>query len=333
MGEKSCASRARARAIRAAIRQEEQRLRSRFPWLGYQNLLGLLCFIGGILACAGIALLYLRGKLSGWLTVPLLALPLSVLHELEHDLIHDQYFRRARWFQNVMYTVIWFLKLGLNPWYRRTLHLRHHRFSGQEIDVEERLIGLGIPFGFLRIFLAVHPYGSLFLFERIKKEAPDFQPMKLFLLSLPTYGPLVMLTYAGVLYWLQILFLGQASLVFPESAWHTAWVLCLLLLLPNTLRQFCLVLMSSYSHYYEDIPNDVYYQNQILRARYLWPLQLFCFNFGATHIIHHYVIAQPFYVRQLVARAAHEALIGNGVRVDDLDIVRRANRRGVESST
>jgi fatty acid desaturase len=326
MAELSRDSRARARMIRAAIRQEEQRLRARFRWLAYQDFLGLLCFVAGVAVFAGIALLYLRGKLSGWLTVPLLAMPLSLLHELEHDLIHDQYFRRRRWFQNALYTVIWFLKLGLNPWYRRGIHLRHHRFSGQQVDIEERLIGLGVPFGFLRIFLAVHPFGSLFLFERIKRESPDFQPLKLFLLSLPTYGPLVALTYAGAAYAVQMLWLGQASLVFPEWLWGLAWSLCVLLLLPNTLRQFCLILMSSYSHYYEDIPNEVYYQNQILRAWYLWPFQVFCCNFGATHIIHHYVISQPFYLRQMVARAAHQELIRNGVRVDDVGIVGRANR-------
>ena len=78
----------------------------------------------------------------------------------------------------------------------------------------------------------------------------------------------------------------------------------MLVLLPNTVRQFCLILMSSYSHYYEDIPaNDVYVQNQILRGWYFWPMQMFCCNFGATHIIHHYVIQQPFYLRLWVARA------------------------------
>jgi hypothetical protein len=34
--------------------------------------------------------------------------------------------------------------------------------------------------------------------------------------------------------------------------------------------------------------SDVFYQNQILDSPLCWPFQLFCFNFGATHILHHY---------------------------------------------
>ena len=89
----------------------------------------------------------------------------------------------------------------------------------------------------------------------------------------------------------------------------------------------CLVMMSSYSHYYDDIPkHDVYYQNQILRGPLTWPLQVFCFNFGATHIIHHYVINQPFYLRQMVAEAAHAEFQRQDVRVNDLGTVTRSNR-------
>jgi fatty acid desaturase len=320
--------RERAHAIREAIRAEEQRLRSRYRWLGYQDLLGLFCFVGCLAALVVVAALYLRGRLSGWLAVPLIALPLSVLHEVEHDLIHDQYFRRRRRVQDLMFFIIWFLKQGLNPWYRRRVHLKHHRVSGQKTDIEERLIGLGLPFGFQRLFVALHPLGSLFLFDRINRESPDFQPLRLFFLSLPTYGPFLLLTYATLGYALPGLLFGDPFLFLPAWAWPATRNLALLVLLPNTLRQFCLVLMSTYSHYYEDIPeNEVYFQNQILRSWYLWPFQMFCCNFGATHVIHHYVINQPFYLRQMVARAAHKALILNGVRVDDLGIVARANRR------
>jgi fatty acid desaturase len=324
-------TRERARAIRATIREEEQRLRQRYAWLQYQDLLGLVCFVCSIAAIVAVAALYLRGRLSGWGTIPVLALLLSVLHEIEHDLIHDQYFRRHRWVQNGMYSVIWFLKQGLNPWYRRDVHLKHHRFSGQPVDIEERLIGLGLPFGFMRVFVAMHPLGSLFLFEKISKEAKDFQPLRLFFLSLPTYGPFLLLTYAALLYGIPGLF-GDPFLILPEWGWPIVRDLSILILLPNTLRQFCLVLMSTYSHYYEDIPNEVYYQNQILRGWYLWPFQLFCFNFGSTHIIHHYVINQPFYLRQMVARAAHAAMTQHGVRVNDLGTVTRANRWGEKAS-
>lgn len=319
--------RERVRLVRDTIRAEEQRLRDRHGWLRRQDLLGTLCFAGSCAAFFVVAALYLQGLLSAWITVPVLALVLSILHELEHDLIHDQYFRRRRWVQDGMFFVIWFLKQGLNPWYRRGIHLKHHRHSGQTIDIEERLIGLGLPLGLTRLIVALHPPGSLLVFARIKREAPDFQPWKLFFLSLPTYAPFVLLTYAAVIYGVCAVGWGDPFLVLPEAAWPVVRDLGVLLILPNTLRQFCLVVMSTYSHYYEDIPaGAVFYQNQILRGWYIWPFQLFCFNFGATHIIHHYVVNQPFYLRQMVASASLAAMTAQGVRVNDLGIVGRANR-------
>ena len=90
--------------------------------------------------------------------------------------------------------------------------------------------------------------------------------------------------------------------------------------------------MSSYSHYYGDIPKrDIFFQNQILSNWMLIPFQAFCFNFGATHIIHHYVINQPFYLRQMVAHAAQAEMKRQGTRINDLGTFVRANRWGGES--
>ena len=61
-----------------------------------------------------------------------------------------------------------------------------------------------------------------------------------------------------------------------------------------------------------------------------WPLQLFCFNFGATHILHHYVVQQPFYLRHMVAPGVLEALLAEGVRRNDLGTIPRANRYGLD---
>jgi hypothetical protein len=58
------------------------------------------------------------------------------------------------------------------------------------------------------------------------------------------------------------------------------------------------------------------------------PFQLFCFNFGSTHAIHHFVVRDPFYIRQLTARTAHAALREVGVRFNDVGTFRRANRWG-----
>jgi hypothetical protein len=64
----------------------------------------------------------------------------------------------------------------------------------------------------------------------------------------------------------------------------------------------------------------------VLNRWYLVPAQLFCVNFGSTHAIHHFVPNEPFYIRQLTARAAHRAMRDNGVRFNDLGTFRRANR-------
>lgn len=325
-------TRDRVRAIRTAIRAEERRLVSRHRWLAHQDLLGLGCVLGSLTAAALVCWLYLQCGLAWWLAVPLMALPFSILHEVEHDLIHNLYFRRCRWAQNLLFFVIWYCKLGLNPWYRRGIHLRHHRASGQKIDIEERLIGIGLPFGFLRLVVSLHPFGAVFLLARIRRDVPEFRPGWMTLLSLPTYVPLLLI---GVLFlgyaWVMsgVLAVVNPFVYLPAEGWSLVRNLTVLLVLPNMLRQTCLVFMSSYSHYYDDMPSDsIFYQNQILRSWLVWPFQLFCFNFGATHIVHHYVVNQPFYLRHMVARAAHVEMLRQGTRLNDLGTVARASRWG-----
>jgi hypothetical protein len=97
-------------------------------------------------------------------------------------------------------------------------------------------------------------------------------------------------------------------------------------ILPNVIRHGCLALLSSYSHYFQVDRHDLTQQNQILRHPVLWPMQWFCFDFAATHIIHHYVVHQPFYVRHAIRRQAWQALELAGARVNDFATIRRANR-------
>lgn len=47
---------------------------------------------------------------------------------------------------------------------------------------------------------------------------------------------------------------------------------------------------------------------------------------GATHIVHHYVPGQPFYIRQMCYTRVKEFMIEKGVRLNDFAIVARANR-------
>ena len=64
----------------------------------------------------------------------------------------------------------------------------------------------------------------------------------------------------------------------------------------------------------------------MLRPIYLLPLQLFCFNFGSTHGIHHFVVRDPFYLRQMIAPGAHKVMRDNGVRFNDFNTLVRRNR-------
>ncbi|CAF3364988.1 unnamed protein product [Rotaria socialis] len=205
-------------------------------------------------------------------TVMLIALVLSLLHELEHDIIHNLYFKSHRWIQNCMFIVIWVAKLHVSPWYRRQLHLKHHLLSGQINDAEERLIGLGLSPNYKRMAVSVHPFGGLLISDDINYDINT-------LIGFHTCYPIIR-------------------------------TLAVCLCFPNVLRQGCLVMMSNSSHYYGDIPlNTVYYQNQILDSWFLFPFQLFCFNFGATRIVHHYVPSQPFYIRHFTAKSVKHTMV------------------------
>jgi hypothetical protein len=99
------------------------------------------------------------------------------------------------------------------------------------------------------------------------------------------------------------------------------------LVVPNLIRQFCLHFITSNMHYFGDIEHgNVLEQTQVLNAWWTLPFHLFCFNFGSTHAIHHFVVNEPFYLRQLTAKRALDILKNNGIRFNDYGSFRRANR-------
>jgi fatty acid desaturase len=318
------------RAIVRAIREEERRLRAEHRWLAHQDAIGAACFLGSLAAMAGLAWGWSAGSLPWWVVVPAMALPISILHELEHDLIHDLYFKsggkRRSPVQAAMFSAISWAKLNADPWYRKRLHLHHHKRSGQVDDAEERLIGIGIPAGFYRLLIAVHPIFAGPVARRLGRVWPEFRAHEGVRTGLAQF-----VVFGAVLLGWPLALLAElvAPGAVPAGLLATLGALMVLLVAPNVLRQTALALVSSYSHYYADIPeNDLFYQNQILDHPLLWPLQALCWNFGATHVIHHYWPAQPFYLRQLVARAAHAEMLRQGVRRNDVGVVRRANRWG-----
>ncbi len=186
--------------------------------------------------------------------------------------------------------------------------------------MEERLIGLGTRSIVLRLCIAFLPISVAVLIPGIQADSdPKWSFLNGHPLSLRRWLSRVDLAFV------------LAPLWAPLLGWHFdhAWarVLCVGLVWPNVLRHGCIVLMSSYCHYYGDIPKkDALVQCQIIRSMLLLPFQVFCCAFGSTHVIHHVVVGQTFYVRHLVRKAAWAVLEAHGTRVDDWGIVARANR-------
>jgi len=284
------------------------------------------------------------GALSVWWLLGINAFAASLLHELEHDLIHSMYFSKLPVMQDVLLTGIWLGKVSMNPWARRKIHLLHHATSGMVdgvyrapactappfapyshvilslADVEERLIGLGLQSLLLRFVVAVFPMASGMYIKQLEHDSPSWK-----LLPKPWWGLARMRSRIDGLLYLGPLLL---PLLWRIGGQQWAYYLWVSLFLPNTWRHACIVFMSTYCHYYGDIPAHVTYQNQILHHWAFLPFQVFCCDFGATHIIHHYVVNQTFIVRHLVRHRAWKAMEATGVRVNDLGLLWRANRWG-----
>jgi len=316
----------RARRIRRWIRRGEERLVARCALLRHQNAMGAALLV---LAASGMVVsgwLYWTGRIPGYVCILLGAFSASILHEIEHDLIHHLYYRKRPIAHNAMMFLVWAFRGNVpHGWYRRAIHLHHHRASGTPTDVEERLVGLGIPWGFRRFVVSVDGLMSVLLNGRqLKREIPAFRRGALALACLPFYPIFLLVLFSFILYHASIsLGITPSATMLRVYPWldllAIAWVF------PNYLRQAALQIVSSNCHYYDDVGN-ITEETQILHPIYLWPLQLFCFNFGTTHCFHHYVVEQPFYIRQLITPWVLPALRKYGIRENDTGTFWRANR-------
>ena len=202
------------------------------------------------------------------------------------------------------------------------MHLKHHKTSGQMDDIEERLIGLGMPMGFKRILMTISPLGVYLVIDKVAEDSkkmnslPGLNVHHTSLVNLPVLLP-AHLALAAIFF---------PSLI-PAVYYNLCWNVCMLLFFPNVIRQASLVIVSTGVHYFGDIPEkNVFFQNQVLNHWLFYPLQAFCFNFGETHILHHYVSRQPFYLRQMCSPGVMDELRKQGVRFNDLEIYARAHR-------
>lgn len=328
----------RAAYIRQQVSAHGQALRQRYPILRHQDALGAAILAFALAGMLGSAALYIGGHLPWWACLLLNAFFASLTHELEHDLIHSMYFRKQRQVHNLMLALVWLARPStINPWIRRHLHLNHHKVSGSEADIEERAITNGEPWGLARLLMVGdNMMSSLIRWRRAKNPA---QRRSILTRTLKAYAPLGLLNWATWYLFLGFHLLDWAS---AASGAPIAWsastmalmngvnVAVVVLVGPNVLRTFCLHFVSSNMHYYGDVePGNVIQQTQVLNPWWLWPLQAFCFNFGSSHAIHHFVVKEPFYIRQLSVPFAHRVMREMGVRFNDLGTFARANRRAL----
>jgi hypothetical protein len=301
-------------------------VRQRFPILKHQNAIGVgilaLSWAGMLASAAG----YVQGGLPAWATILLVAFFASFTHELEHDLIHWMYFRQKPWAHHLMMLLVWLARPStINPWLRREIHFNHHKHSGTERDIEERAITNGEAWGLRRLLMTGDNMLAVLL--RLHRAPTRQLRVRMLTRTLAAYFPL------GLMHWaLWYVFLGVQAMALAGHPVEAPWVagldtLVVVWIAPNVWRTFCLHFVSSNMHYYGDVADgDVIQQCQVLNPWWMWPLQLFCFNFGSTHAIHHFVVKEPFYVRQLTAPVAHRAMREAGVRFNDLGTFGRANR-------
>lgn len=315
------------RLIVDTIRNEETRLRQCYSILQYQSFLGfsiMLLSLGGMITSA---IFYYHDYIPAWLCIILSAIFASIAHELEHDLIHRLYFRKNILMQNIMLLIVWLMRPNtINPWYRRTIHLQHHQLSGTNQDLEERLVGNGINNVFLRLIVIVDGLlGLLLTRNTLTKEVKHFKFFKVFNAAFPLGQLYFLLLYSFI-----AIHIARFFTIIEFSEQLITYIsilnyLVVILIAPNFLRSACLNFVTAHIHYYGNV-NNTLEQTQVFSSKLMWPFNLFCFNFSNTHAIHHIVVEQPFYLRQMVAKVAYKVMITHGVKVNDFSTFTHANR-------
>ena len=130
--------------IQQEITAISQDVRNRHPILQHQDAIGFSIFVISVAGVLLNAWLYHAGIMPAWMVIIGTALWTSLLHELEHDLIHWMYFRKNKFVHHCMMLGVYLLRpTTINPWVRRHLHFHHHKVSGSVTDLEERGITIG----------------------------------------------------------------------------------------------------------------------------------------------------------------------------------------------
>ena len=334
-----------SRIIRRELVRLSDEALERHPVLQRQNLIGGTVLFGSVAAIVGGALGYAYGVFPAWAVILSAAFFMSLLHDIEHDLLHRLYFQNRRWLYNTAMMLVWILRPStINPWVRREWHMHHHRASGTPSDIEERGLLNGERWGVRRAVMSLEPLLAIILrpltirrmlldYAAVQKPSERARSVRRNFFAHVPIGHL----HAVAMYW----FLGLHAML----GWHALTgepltlspvnaaalpvldFLGVTLLLPNAFRTFCLYFVSSNLHYYGDIdPKNIVQQAQIWDAWWTLPLQAFCCYFGGTHFIHHFAVQYPFYMRLVIAGDAHRVMRAHGVRFNDFANMGRANR-------
>lgn len=336
--------------IRSRIQAAGDAIKARNPWLvSQQNRIGLTIQLGSVGGMVLMSVLYLQGVVPAWFTIIAVAIFASLTHEMEHDLIHHMYYKHHPRMQNFLLLLGWIARPStINPWMRREIHFHHHKVSGTETDMEERGITNGEPWGIKRLFMLADGMLAVMLrpvqlskmsrqyVREVLKPNSKAEFKKALRKKALSYWPLGTFFWGAWHAWLawHAADLGAQWLGTP-IAWSDTTLsvmdvlnaLAVCLLIPNVIRSFCLHFISSSMHYYGDIqPGNIMQQTQVFTHPVFWPFHLFCFNFGSTHGMHHFVVGQPFYLRQMIAKEGHAVMREMGVRFNDFGAFKRANR-------
>ena len=303
--------------IKDAVLAAGVALRARHPWLKHQDFIGASIMALSLLGMIASGTLYVQGLIPWWVCVPVTTIFASFIHST------------------------------VSPFVRRKLHLHHHKFSGTESDLEERGITNGERWGLRRFLMTGDNMLAVYLrpatmvratkaYIKSQKPASMAEAKAMGKQQLHAYFPIGNLYYLMFHTWvvshvaLFALSLAGSPVALPESLQSGLAFLdmfAVVYALPCLLRTFCLHFISSNMHYYGDVEaRNVMQQCQVLNVWWLFPLQLFCFNFGSTHAIHHFAVKEPFYIRQWNAKVGHRVMREMGVRFNDLGTFRRANR-------
>jgi len=334
--------------IRKVVTQAGVDLRERHPWLKHQNVIGMTIMILSLAGMVASGWLYAVGTLPWWACIPLVAFFASFIHELEHDLIHLMYFRTMPRMNRFLLILGWLARPStVNPLVRRELHLHHHKYSGTESDLEERAISNGDRWSWRRLLILGDNMFAIYFrpsqtvaminsYSEFKAPKTEKERAKMRRMQYNSYQPIGTIYYIVwhglIVYYLISMimnFLGSPIIVasWAQPALEVLNFLVVAWFLPSTLRTFSLHFISSNMHYYGDVERgNIMQQTQVLNAWWLFPLQLFCCNFGSTHAIHHFVVKEPFYIRQWTAKKAHKVMKEMGVRFNDFGTFKRANR-------